>query len=65
MFDLDASRAGISRSPRATVDSRDHANIDLDGVEATGEDVLGEADNAMAVLAPALRAGQAGLSQSF
>ena len=62
LFDLDASRAGITRTARATVDSRDHANLDFDGVEATGEDVLGEADNAMAVLAHALRAGQAGLS---
>ncbi|MCA1335715.1 acyl-CoA dehydrogenase family protein [Pseudooceanicola marinus] len=62
LFDLDANSAGITRTARATVDSRDHANLDFDGVEATGEDVLGEADNAMAVLAPALRAGQAGLS---
>ncbi|MWB76447.1 acyl-CoA dehydrogenase [Pseudooceanicola sp. 216_PA32_1] len=62
LFDLDADRAGLSRSARKTVDSRDHAQLDFDGVEATGDDIVGELDNGMAVLGLALRAGQAALS---
>ena len=62
LFDIDAGRAGLSRTAKATVDSRDHAELRFEGVEATGEDIVGEVDNAMAVLAPALRAGQAGVA---
>ncbi len=62
LFDIDATRAGITRDARQTVDSRDHAQIDFAGVEATGEDVLGEVDQGMVVLSRALNAGQAALS---
>ncbi|MCB1363652.1 MAG: acyl-CoA dehydrogenase family protein [Rhodobacteraceae bacterium] len=62
LFDLPADRDGIARTPRAVIDSRDVADIRLDGAEATGADVLGKVDDAMAVLAPALRAGQAALA---
>jgi len=62
LFDIDADRIGLSRMPRATVDSRDHAELRIESVEATGEDVVGDVDNALAVLAPALRAGQAGIA---
>ena len=62
LFDLDASRAGISRSAKNTVDSRDFAQIDFDGVEATGDDVVGEVDGGHAAIARALNAGQAALS---
>jgi acyl-CoA dehydrogenase len=62
LFDIDADRAGLSRTPLDTVDARDHARLDFDGVEATGDDLLGEADDAMRLLRPALEAGQAALA---
>ena len=62
LFDIPADRAGIERTAQRMIDSRDAARIAFDGVEATGEDVLGQVDEAMTVLAPALRAGQAALA---
>lgn len=62
LFDLPADRKGIRRSAQAMIDSRDAATIDLEDVEATGEDVLGAVDDAMTVLRPALQAGQAALA---
>jgi alkylation response protein AidB-like acyl-CoA dehydrogenase len=62
LFDLPADRAGITRTPTAMIDSRDSARLRFDGVEATGEDVLGSVDEAMTVLRPALEAGQAALA---
>jgi len=62
LFDIPADRAGIDRASQKMIDSRDAARIAFDGVEATGEDVLGQVDDAMSVLAPALRAGQAALA---
>lgn len=62
LFDIDASRAGITRNRHATIDSRDHAKILFEGVEATGADVVGDPGQGMAVLAPALRAGQGALA---
>ena len=61
-FDIPADRAGISRSGQNMIDARDSARIDFANVEATGDDVLGQVDHAMAVLTPALHAGQAALS---
>lgn len=61
-FDLPADRDGITRDVRPMIDSRDAATIHFDNVQATGDDVLGEVDNAMAVLKPALEAGQAALA---
>ncbi len=62
LFDIDAERAGLTRARLDTVDARDHARLDFDGVEATGDDLLGEVDNAMHLLRPALDAGQAVLA---
>ncbi len=62
LFDLPAGQAGIARSARQMVDSRDAATIRFDDVEATGEHVLGPLDQAMDVLRPALEAGQAALA---
>ncbi|WP_199252566.1 acyl-CoA dehydrogenase family protein [Chachezhania sediminis] len=62
LFDIPADRAGITKTARSMVDSRDAAEIVLADVEATGEDVLGQVDDAMAVLKPALEAGQAALA---
>ncbi|MBV7377831.1 acyl-CoA dehydrogenase family protein [Maritimibacter dapengensis] len=62
LFDLDARAAGLSREKMDLVDSRDHADLTFDDVEATGEDVVGEVGDGMGALAPALRAGQAAVS---
>lgn len=62
VFDLPAGRAGITRHVTPAIDSRDVARIDLADVAATGDDVLGKVGDAMAVLAPALQAGQAALA---
>lgn len=62
LFDLPADRDGITREGQAMIDSRDAARIEFADVIATGEDVLGQVDDAMTVLAPALRAGQAALA---
>jgi acyl-CoA dehydrogenase len=62
LFDLPAGRDGITRQAQNMVDSRDAARITFSDVEATGEDVLGQVDDAMTVLRPALQAGQAALA---
>jgi len=62
LFDIPADRAGISRTKSNMIDARDAAKIDFADVEATGEDVLGQVDSAMAILKPALNAGQAALA---
>ena len=62
LFDIDATRAGLTRDRLETIDSRDHARLTFDGVEATGDDVLGEVDNGLAVLRAGLRAGQAAMA---
>lgn len=62
LFDLPCDRDGISRSAQSMIDSRDAARVVFDGVEATGEDVVGTVDDAMSVLKPAIEAGQAALA---
>lgn len=61
-FDIPADRPGVSRRSQNMIDARDSAQIDFVDVEATGDDVLGQVDHAMHVIAPALHAGQAALS---
>lgn len=62
LFDIDATRAGITRAARPTVDSRDYAQITFESVAATGDDILGELDNASTILGRTLEAGQAALA---
>jgi alkylation response protein AidB-like acyl-CoA dehydrogenase len=62
LFDIPADRAGITRDKSNMIDARDAAKISFDNVEATGEDVLGQVDQAMTILKPALQAGQAALA---
>ena len=62
LFDIAADRAGVTRDASNMIDARDAARITFEDVEATGEDVLGQVDSAMAVLKPALEAGQAALA---
>jgi alkylation response protein AidB-like acyl-CoA dehydrogenase len=62
LFDIPADRAGITRTKQNMIDARDSAQIDFDAVQATGEDIVGALDQAMAILKPALQAGQAALA---
>ena len=62
LFDIPSDRAGITRDKSNMIDARDAAKVSFDDVEATGEDVLGQVDSAMAILRPALQAGQAALA---
>lgn len=62
LFDIDVSRTGLDRQALATIDSRDHAQLVFDGVEATGDDVIGDLDGGMLALRPGLQAGQAALA---
>jgi acyl-CoA dehydrogenase len=62
LLDLDAGRAGIERRRLDAIDARDHAEITLRDVEATGEDVVGEVGRGLDALAHGLRAGQAALA---
>ena len=62
LFDLPADRAGITRNDQAMIDSRNAARVEFDNVDATGDDIIGAAGDAMTVLRPALQAGQAALS---
>lgn len=62
LFDIETGRAGLTRTPLGTVDSRDHARVTLDGLEATGADIVGELDGGMAAISAGLNAGQAALA---
>jgi alkylation response protein AidB-like acyl-CoA dehydrogenase len=62
LFDIPSERAGITRLDTPMIDARNAARVDFDGVEATGDDILGTLDDAMTVLRPALMAGQAALA---
>ncbi len=62
LFDLPAGRAGLHVARREAIDARDAADITLDRVEATGDDVVGEPDDGLAALTPALDAGRAALA---
>ncbi|MEM7520107.1 MAG: acyl-CoA dehydrogenase, partial [Pseudomonadota bacterium] len=62
LFDMPADRDGIERTTTAMIDARDAARVTFEDVAATGDDVLGQVDQAMTVLKPALEAGQAALA---
>jgi len=62
LFDIPTDRAGLHKMARATVDSRDHAQMVFDGVEATGDEVLGTLDDGWALLARGVQAGQAAVA---
>lgn len=62
LFDIPADRDGVARTASNMIDARDAARIEFSDVEATGDDVLGQVDQAMTVLKPALEAGQAALA---
>ena len=62
LFLIDAKTKGVSVERTQMVDSRNAARIKFDGVEATGDDVLGEVDGGYMALEGVLNAGRAGLA---
>jgi acyl-CoA dehydrogenase len=62
LFLVDAKAKGVSVERTQMVDSRNAARIRFEGVEATGDDVLGEVDGGHAALEGVLNAGRAGLA---
>jgi len=62
LFDLPLDRDGMTLASKSMIDARDAGDLYLDGVIATGDDILGQVDDGMTVLTPALQAGQAALA---
>ena len=62
LFLVDAKAKGVTAERVAMVDSRNAARLNFDGVEATGDDVLGEVDGGYMALEGVLSAGRAGLA---
>ena len=62
LFLIDSKSKGIEIERTQMVDSRNAARIKFDGVEATGDDVLGELDGGYMALEGVLNAGRAGLA---
>ncbi|WP_417595702.1 acyl-CoA dehydrogenase family protein [Parasphingorhabdus sp.] len=62
LFLVDANAPEITRVHTPMVDSRNAANISVEGLEVTGDDILGELDRGYAALEGVLSAGRAVLS---
>lgn len=62
LFLVDSKANGVSVERTMMVDSRNAARIKFDGVEATGDDVIGEVDGGFMALEGVLNAGRAGLA---
>ncbi len=62
LFLVDAAAKGLARERTVMVDSRGFARLSFDGVEATGDDVIGEVDDGHMALEGVLNAGRAGLA---
>ncbi|MEM9707078.1 MAG: acyl-CoA dehydrogenase family protein [Pseudomonadota bacterium] len=62
LFLVDAKAKGVETERTPMVDSRNAARIDFNGVDLTGEEVLGEVDNGAQALEGVLSAGRAGLA---
>jgi acyl-CoA dehydrogenase len=62
LFLVDAKSKGVATERTMMVDSRNAARIKFDGVNVTGDDVIGEVDNGYMALEGVLSAGRAGLA---
>ncbi len=62
LFLVDAKAKGLTTERTMMVDSRGAARLKFDGVEATGDDILGEVDGGFMALEGVLSAGRAGLA---
>ena len=61
LFHVPADATGVSRNAMSMVDSRGYANVSFDGVEVSSANVLGTADEGMALLDVILDRARAGL----
>ena len=59
LFLVDANAAEISRQHTPMIDSRNAANITIEGLEVTGDDILGEVGGGFEALEGILQAGRA------
>lgn len=59
LFLVDADDAAIERTHTPMIDNRNAANIKVDGLEVTGDDILGEVDGGYEALEGILSAGRA------
>lgn len=59
LFLVDADAVEIERTHTPMIDSRNAANITIDGLEVTGDDILGEVGNGYEALEGILSAGRA------
>ncbi len=62
LFLVDAKANGLETERTIMVDSRNAARLEFNGVEATGDDVIGEVDGGYQALEGVLSAGRAGLA---
>ena len=62
LFLIDSATKNLSKERSVMVDSRGAARLDLNGVEATGDDIIGEIDQGYQLLEGILNAGRAGLA---
>ncbi|MEO0398194.1 MAG: acyl-CoA dehydrogenase [Pseudomonadota bacterium] len=62
MFLVPADAVGLEKERTVMVDHRGAARLSFQGVEVTGEDVIGNVDGGAAVLGGVLTAGRAGLA---
>ncbi len=62
LFLVDGAAKGLARERTIMVDSRNAARLDFNGVNATGDDVIGEIDGGYEALEGVLSAGRAGLA---
>ena len=62
LFVVDAKAKGVAAERTAMVDSRNAARVTFEGVDATGDDVIGELDAGHDALEAVLAAGRAGLA---
>ncbi len=62
LFLVDRKAKGVEVERTIMVDSRNAARLKFNGVDVTGDDVIGEVDNGFAALEGVLSAGRAGLA---
>ncbi len=60
LFAIEKDRKGVSIDRVTTADGRAIARVNLDSVEADGEDLIGDADGGWSILSKTLEAGRAG-----
>lgn len=62
LFLIEANRKNLTRERTVMVDARGAARLKFDGVDATGDDIIGQLDGGYEALEGVLNAGRAGLA---